>query len=470
MELNNNPIRDEELETAIALVPKKEASKKEEDYDPHKHRNVAHPTSNFDTLAHLLKGCLGTGILAMHEAFRNAGWLNGLISMALIGFVCTYCFQILIKAQYALCKKHRRPILSYPESMKLALEQGPAALKWIAPSAVIVTDGFLIIYQLGVCICYIVFVAANVQLIVKEFYQFYDIKYIMLWIFIPMLAINCIKNLKILAPFSTAANAITFVGLGLVLYYVFDDLPSLSERPAFGPIESYPLYFGTVLFALEAVGVFIALEANMEKPKNFVSKFGVLNSGMTIVTILYGFVGFFGYLKYGEKSKDSITLSLPAGLVPIITQGLFTFAIFISYALQCYVPISIIWENYCSDEMKKSNHSDKYLLILRLLTTIFTFIIAAAVPHLGLFISLFGAFCLSILGLGFPAIMEICVLWPDKFGKLNWHLWKDIALVIFAFAGLTSGTFASMKDIIATFSTDASEVAKTFTNATIEQS
>jgi hypothetical protein len=54
-----------------------------------------------------------------------------------------------------------------------------------------------------------------------------------------------------------------------VLYYVFDDLPSLSERPAFGPIESYPLYFGTVLFALEAVGVFIALEANMEKPKNF---------------------------------------------------------------------------------------------------------------------------------------------------------------------------------------------------------
>lgn len=83
--------------------------------------------------------------------------------MALIGFVCTYCFQILVKAQYALCKKHRRPILSYPESMKLALEQGPAALKWIAPSAVVVTDGFLIIYQLGVCICYIVFVAKNVQ-------------------------------------------------------------------------------------------------------------------------------------------------------------------------------------------------------------------------------------------------------------------------------------------------------------------
>jgi proton-coupled amino acid transporter len=124
---------------------------------------------NFETLAHLLKGCLGTGILAMHEAFKNAGWLNGLISMALIGFVCTYCFQILVRAQYILCKKHRRPILSYPESMKLALQQGPAALKWIAPSAVLVTDGFLIIYQLGVCICYIVFVAKNVERVSGKF-------------------------------------------------------------------------------------------------------------------------------------------------------------------------------------------------------------------------------------------------------------------------------------------------------------
>lgn len=128
---------------------------------------------NSETLAHLLKGCLGTGILAMHEAFKNAGWLNGLISMALIGFVCTYCFQILVKSQYVLCKKHRRPILSYPESMKLALQQGPGALKWIAPSAVLITDGFLIIYQLGVCICYIVFVAKNVQQ-VSDITKFYN--------------------------------------------------------------------------------------------------------------------------------------------------------------------------------------------------------------------------------------------------------------------------------------------------------
>lgn len=159
--------------------------------------------------------------------------------------------------------------------------------------------------------------------------------------------------------------------------------------------------------------------------------------------------------------------------LPEITRGLFTFAIFISYALQCYVPISIIWENYVPEKIRESEKCELYLLFLRAVTTIFTFLVAAAVPELGLFISLFGAFCLSILGLAFPAIMvceknidlwklpsrsffqEICVLYPDKFGNFKMHLWKDIGLIIFAFIGLTSGTYASMKDIIASFSKES---------------
>lgn len=69
----------------------------------------------------------------------------------------------------------------------------------------------------------------------------------------------------------------------------------------FAPLERFPLYFGTVLFALEAVGVVIALENNMERPKSFGGAFGVLNIGMTIVTFMYGFVGFFGYISEFER-------------------------------------------------------------------------------------------------------------------------------------------------------------------------
>jgi proton-coupled amino acid transporter len=38
---------------------------------------------------------------------------------------------------------------------------------------------------------------------------------------------------------------------------------------------------------------------------------GALNTGMVIVAALYTSVGFFGYLKYGEKVEGSITLNMP---------------------------------------------------------------------------------------------------------------------------------------------------------------
>lgn len=141
--------------------------------------------------------------------------------------------------------------------------------------------------------------------------------------------------------------------------------------------------------------------------------------------------------------------------IPEATRLIFSSAIFISFALQCYVPIQIIWDNYMSEKIKNSAGSTRYNLLLRVVTTIFTFLVAAAVPELGLFISLFGAFCLSILGLAFPALMELCVLWPDKLGPFKWIMWKDIGLVIFALIGLVSGTYSSLISIIASFSKES---------------
>ena len=106
-----------------------------EDYDPHKHRNRPNPTSNTETLIHLLKGSLGTGILAMPNAFCNSGLVTGVIATVIIGVLCTYCLHVLVRAQYRLCKRLRVPILSYPMSMKYALEGGPACVRWFAPYA-----------------------------------------------------------------------------------------------------------------------------------------------------------------------------------------------------------------------------------------------------------------------------------------------------------------------------------------------
>lgn len=53
------------------------------------------------------------------------------------------------------------------------------------------------------------------------------------------------------------------------------------------------------------------LENNMKKPQHFIGLCGVLNQGMSGVTLVYMIIGFFGYLRYGDDIKGSVTYNLP---------------------------------------------------------------------------------------------------------------------------------------------------------------
>lgn len=170
----------------------------------------------------------------------------------------------------------------------------------------------MLAYQLGICCVYIVFVSTTIKNIVDYYWIDLDVRLYMLMILLPMILMNCIRNLKHLAPFSTIANLITFIGIGMILYYIFKDFQSPSSREPFGESKNFPLFFGTTLFALEAVGVILALENNMKKPKSFGGYFGVLNLSMFIIVFLYAGMGFFGYIKYGAGVEASITLNLPS--------------------------------------------------------------------------------------------------------------------------------------------------------------
>ena len=58
-------------------------------------------------MIHLLKGSLGTGILAMPNAFFNSGYIIGTIGTVFIACICTYAIQLLLQAEYELCKRKK---------------------------------------------------------------------------------------------------------------------------------------------------------------------------------------------------------------------------------------------------------------------------------------------------------------------------------------------------------------------------
>lgn len=149
---------------------------------------------------------------------------------------------------------------------------------------------------------------------------------------------------------------------------------------------------------------------------------------------------------------------------------IFSLAIFITYALQCYVPLDILWEQRLKRRLEKSNHLLLWEYVFRTLIVIGTcklstqgtnalsrcmlnpsvlptVVLAVAVPRLELFISLFGALCLAALGLVFPAIIDICVHWPHM-GRYRWLLVRDLVIFTFGLGALVIGSYVALRDIV----------------------
>ncbi|XP_055378751.1 proton-coupled amino acid transporter-like protein CG1139 [Condylostylus longicornis] len=332
---------------------------KNDDYDPYQHReDIKHPIRTSETFIHLLKGSMGTGILAMPAAFKNSGYALGIISTFLIGLICLYCTHILLSTNYEISKRKRVPFLTYPEIAESAIAGGPKCIRIFTPIIGHVAKIFLITVQLGTSCVYVVFISENIKYIVDYYTPaetHIDVRLYMCMILLPLILLNWVRNLKYLAPFTTIGNIATIVSFGVILYYIFREPISFENRNPVANIEKYPLYLGTVLFALEAVGVIIPLQNEMKKPKNFGRPFGVLNGAMLIIISLYMGMGFFGYLKYGQDVKGSITLNLAEDeVLAQSVRGMLSFAIFITHALQSYVAIDILWNHYVKKRVKSN--------------------------------------------------------------------------------------------------------------------
>lgn len=190
----------------------------------------------------------------------------------------------------------------------------------------------------------------------------------------------------------------------------------------------------------------------MKNPTHFTGCPSVLNIGMFFVVSLYSIVGFFGYLKYGEGTKESITLNLDE--TQILAQSvklMIAIAIFLTYGLQFYVPMEIIWKNL-KQYFGSRKLAGEYLV--RIVLVIFTVAVAIAVPNLGPLISLVGAVCLSTMGLMFPSVIELVTVWEQEngLGKWNWKLWKNIVIICFGILGFLTGTYCSILEIQAAHS------------------
>ncbi|CAH1647934.1 unnamed protein product [Spodoptera littoralis] len=428
-----------------ALLP----GESEEDFDPHAHRHVPKPTTYSETMMHMLKGCLGAGLLAMPNAFARMGVIYGTLGMILIGVFATYCIQVLVRVQYVLCKRMRRGYMAYNKSMRMAVMGGPDFMRGSAGFFANGVDFFLLVWQIGICAVYFVFVAENVKQVLDYYGYVVSVRRLIVYTYPPLLLLSLIKDLKLLTPFSTISNFSIMLGLYLTFFYLIEDEPVMDDSKfQMKGIEEIPVFIGITLFALEAVGVILALEYNMEKPRDFTGLCGLFSVAMFIIIGIYVTLGIFGYLKYGNACEGSITLNLPQNQKKAqVAKMTFTLALFLSYPLQNFVAWQIVWRK----SRKKFNISYRHIAdyLIRFVVATLPFGMAVAAPNLEAFMGLLGAFCLTFAAIVFPALMELCVNWPEQYGFCYYKFFKDLFIIIFGVFACCSGVYTSALEIIA---------------------
>ncbi|CAH2103463.1 unnamed protein product [Euphydryas editha] len=412
---------------------------------------VSHPTSYAETLLHLFRGNIGSGLLAMGDAFKNGGIVFAPVMTALLGVICVHAQHLLLNCSEDLYVKSKRDQLpGFAETVSLVFEYGPARLRPLAPIMKVLVNTFLCITQLGFCCVYIVFIATNIKMICDEYGIHIELSIHMIFVVIPILLLCMVRNLKYLTPFSTIANLLMALGVGAVLYEAVQDLPSVQSRELVGNWQQLPLYFGTAIYAFEGIGLVLPLKNEMKNREQFQKPLGVLNVGMVFVASIFIVVGFFGYLKWGEDVAGSLTLNLQRGnALSTTVQVLLTVAILLTYPLQFYVPVAITWPTVrtkCGDRFMVAKE-----LGYRALLVMLTFILAESIPQLGLFISLVGAISSTALALIFPPTIQLVSTYQNKKTIPAYLIAKNSLIILLGIFIFITGTYESVASIIRAF-------------------
>ncbi|KAL1453429.1 hypothetical protein WDU94_007569 [Cyamophila willieti] len=430
------------------LSNKRNAVVQEDSFDPFSVRQLQHPLTNNEALAHFLKASFGTGMLSLPYAFKHAGLTEGLILTIFTAAICTHCTHKLLECTHLLYRRNKVTVLTLPQVGEAAFATGPAWVKKYATAMRVFIKLAIFFTYFGTCSVYTVIIATNFSKVI--FYQTgtnINIRFYICALLLPLILLSWVPNLKMLAPLSVLANIFIGCGLGISFYYMLTTLRnSPTDLPQTGPIEELPIFFSITIFSLDVIGVIFPIENNMRRPDHFIGWFGVLHRGMIIVTTVYIFLGFFGYLNYGELTEDNITYNLPQYDIAAQMANIFiALAMIGSFALQFFVCLEIVW-NALKDRFFQTSLLNEY--IVRTLLVISVVAVAVAVPKIGPLLGLIGALCFALIGLVIPMVVELIISWDIGFGRYNLKLVKIILLLLFGMMAIFFGSLTNVQAIL----------------------
>ncbi|KOB65413.1 Amino acid transporter [Operophtera brumata] len=232
---------------------------------------------------------------------------------------------------------------------------------------------------------------------------------------------KCFRHLKYLAPFSLAANFVILFCIGMTFYYAISRNPTFSGMKTHDTLSSVFEFVGMLVFGMSCAGVVLPVENNMREPKKFNLAFAIgmvciasaiyipflpgmvciacaiyipflpgmvciacaiyipFLPGMVCIASAIFLVAFFGYAGFLDKCESPITVNFPMETLPKVLKGLIAFMIYITHALNFWVPFNLVF--YYLQKCHSEKHIVTWELIYRAMIVVVISFVAIIFPN-----------------------------------------------------------------------------------------
>ncbi|EGT35001.1 hypothetical protein CAEBREN_05303 [Caenorhabditis brenneri] len=389
-------------------------------------------------LINLMKGMLGAGCFSVPLAFKQSGYVAGLVIILVLGFLCALCMIKLVKCAGYLSKINQSAPLDYGNMAYKATQASYAPIRKLAPISRALVNTSLCVLQLGICCCFYIFVVYHLHELLEFFVSDVPSRATLFPLVLPaFILLVSLSSMRALSFVSLGGNFLMLIALAVIMFQLLttehkklDDLPPVTDL---GGVVSAA---GAILYALEGQAMVLPLENRMKKPEDMKGPFGVLSVGVGMVVVIYSFAGFFGFLAYGNDVQDSITLNLPNDHLGIFVKAVLLFVVYSGFLIQVFPIVAMIWpaikkrlRNSCgvSTTTKRIVH-----FAFRYSIVVVVFLLSYAIPRLSDMVPLVGVTAGMLLALVFPSFFHLLIFLPQFECRIGFLLdiFLDIVCIV----------------------------------------
>ncbi|KAF4652059.1 hypothetical protein FOL46_009931 [Perkinsus olseni] len=357
----------------------------------------------------LVKSFIGIGVLSLPFAMMKGGYVGGPVGLAIIAIIAHHCMQLLLETSRLVAVAQESSAggkTTAPQRLSFGMLGKYVIGRW----GKVVVDYSLLASQMGFCVAYIIFIAANLSDVIKHETGsgFVSQRAVAVCCVLLLIPIAWLRNLKALKIPTLMANLALIAGILWVFYCAVAHLPfaDFTKLHAVN-LPEYPVFFGLAVFSFEGIGLVLPIQQSMKEPDKLPHLLKIIMICITSGFIIFGVTC---YISYGPDTKSMITFNLPVHKLTSFLRLFYCLGIFFTYPIMMFPVFQLVehkWQRFFAAQEEGGR---RHQMVFRACLVVVTGLIALMgmnVPNFGLYLSLIGSVCCTLLAFILPALFHL---------------------------------------------------------------